>query len=72
MNIKSSFIYSLLAVALMGIIALAFFYPDDIDGRVLQQHDIQQGIANGQEGKSLSGKDRREHPVDQLAVRRHA
>ncbi len=56
MNIKSSFIYSLLAVALMGIIALAFFYPDDIDGRVLQQHDIQQGIANGQEGKAYLEK----------------
>ena len=40
----------------MGIIALAFFYPDDIDGRVLQQHDIQQGIANGQEGKAYLEK----------------
>ena len=29
--------------------AICFFAPDIFEGRVLQQHDIQQGIANGQE-----------------------
>lgn len=37
----------------MALISLAFFYPDDIDGRVLEQHDIRQGIANGQEAKQF-------------------
>lgn len=50
---KRNYIYSLLAVAAMALIAILFFYPDDIDGRVLQQADIQQGLANGQEGKAF-------------------
>lgn len=38
------------SVAVMAIIALAFFYPDNIDGRTLSQPDMQQGAANGHEG----------------------
>ena len=39
----------LISVAVMAIIALAFFYPDNFDGNSLRQHDMQQGYANGQE-----------------------
>lgn len=39
------------AVAFMALLSVAFFYPDDIDGRTLSQHDMQQGIANGHEGQ---------------------
>lgn len=46
-------IYSILAVAFLALTAFIFFFPDDIEGNVLQQHDIQQGIANGQEGKAF-------------------
>ena len=46
-------IYSILAVAFLALTALFFFFPDDIEGNVLQQHDIQQGLANGQEGKAF-------------------
>lgn len=55
MNLKLSdkTLYSLLAVALLALTAFLFFCPDDIEGNVLQQHDIQQGIANGQEGKAF-------------------
>lgn len=55
MNLKLSdkTLYSLLAVALLALTAFLFFCPDDIEGDVLQQHDIQQGIANGQEGKAF-------------------
>lgn len=42
--------YSLGAVVIMAIIALAFV-PDAMEGRVLQQHDMTQGMANGQEVK---------------------
>lgn len=45
--------YSLLAVVFLLLTAFVFFCPDDIEGNVLQQHDIQQGIANGQEGKAF-------------------
>lgn len=43
-------IYTILAVAFLALTAIIFFFPDDVEGNVLQQHDIQQGIANGQEG----------------------
>lgn len=41
------------AVALMALLAVAFFYPDDVDGRTLSQHDMQQGLANGHEGQEF-------------------
>lgn len=37
------------SVAVMALVALAFFYPDNFEGNALQQHDIQQGMANGHE-----------------------
>lgn len=40
-------------VAVMAIIALAFFYPDNFEGNSLQQADMAQGMANGQEGKAF-------------------
>lgn len=41
------------SVAVMAIVALAFFYPDNFEGNSLQQADIAQGMANGQEGKAF-------------------
>ena len=40
-----------LSAAIMAIVALAFFYPDNFDGNTLQQPDMVQGAANGQEGE---------------------
>ncbi|MCM1291747.1 MAG: YfhO family protein [Prevotella sp.] len=51
-QISRSFIYGALAALFLAILAIFFFFPDDIQGRVLQQHDIMQGIANGQEAKA--------------------
>lgn len=45
---KKSILYALIAVAIMAVISLAFF-PDAMEGKVLQQHDMTQGLANGQE-----------------------
>lgn len=39
----------MISVAIMAIVAIAFFYPDNFDGRDLSQHDMVQGLANGQE-----------------------
>lgn len=39
----------LLSVAVMAIISLMFFFPDNFEGNDLRQHDMIQGIANGQE-----------------------
>lgn len=41
-------------VAVIAVIAFAFFYPDAAEGNVLRQHDMQQGIANGQEAKAFA------------------
>lgn len=39
-----------LSVAILAVISLAFFYPDNFDGNSLRQPDMQQGAANGHEG----------------------
>lgn len=38
-----------MAALLLAVISLLFFFPDALEGRVLQQHDIMQGLANGHE-----------------------
>ena len=42
-----------ISVVALAAISLAFFYPDAFDGSSLQQSDIRQGIANGQEAKAF-------------------
>ena len=49
MNVKKTTIYSCIAALLLAVTALLFFAPDDLQGNVLQQHDIMQGLANGHE-----------------------
>ncbi len=39
------------SIVVMAVVAFAYFYPDDMLGRELQQHDMRQGMANGQEAK---------------------
>ena len=51
---KRTTIYSVLAALLLAVLAILFFFPDDMEGNVLQQHDMVQGIANGQEGKAFT------------------
>ena len=50
---KKTYIYSILAALLLAVVAFMFFFPDDVQGNVLRQHDTMQGIANGQEGKAF-------------------
>lgn len=50
---KKNLLYSVIAVAVLALTAFLFFFPDDVQGNVLQQHDIMQGLANGQEGKAF-------------------
>ncbi|MDE6333697.1 MAG: hypothetical protein K2L77_03520 [Muribaculaceae bacterium] len=37
------------SVAIMAVISIAFFYPDNFEGNSLRQLDMQQGAANGRE-----------------------
>jgi len=37
----------LLSMAVMAIVSLAFFYPDNFEGNSLRQPDMVQGAANG-------------------------
>jgi len=41
-------------IAIIAAIAFAFFYPDAPEGNQLRQHDMQQGIAIGQEAKAYA------------------
>ena len=47
---KKKYLFPILSVIFLALTAFVFFAPDDMEGNVLQQHDILQGIANGQEG----------------------
>ncbi len=47
---RKNIIYSVLTALCLAVFAVLFFAPDDMEGRVLQQHDMLQGTANGQEG----------------------
>lgn len=40
------------SVAVMAAVSLAFFAPDNFEGNSLEQHDMQQGAANGEEGRA--------------------
>lgn len=51
MQNKRSTILTISAALLLAVVAFMFFFPDAMEGRVLQQHDIQQGLANGHEGQ---------------------
>lgn len=39
------------SVAIMALLSVLFFYPDNFEGNSLRQPDMQQGAANGQEAK---------------------
>ena len=47
------YLYSILATAVLALVAFLFFFPDAMEGRVLQQHDTMQGVANGQEAAAF-------------------
>lgn len=40
------------SLAVMAAVSLAFFAPDNFEGNTLEQHDMQQGAANGEEGRA--------------------
>ncbi|MGN0213985.1 MAG: hypothetical protein ACI4AH_04155 [Muribaculaceae bacterium] len=42
-------ITTVLAILLFAAISWVYFYPDDVMGNVLRQHDVTQGVANGHE-----------------------
>ena len=46
---KRNTILTVVAALFLAVVAVFFFFPDDVEGNVLQQHDTTQGIANGQE-----------------------
>lgn len=53
---KRRYIFAGVAVLFMALLAMAFFFPEDIDGKVLNQHDIQQGMANGHEAQEYAAQ----------------
>ena len=49
-------VHFVIAIVVFAAIAWIYFYPNDIKGDVLQQHDIMQGIANSQEVNSYEAQ----------------
>lgn len=48
-----SFVGTLISIALIALISLAYFYPDAMQGNLLRQHDTQQGLAIGHEAEAF-------------------
>ena len=46
-------IHFAIAVLAFAVISWIYFYPNDVNGDVLQQHDVMQGAANSQEVKAF-------------------
>lgn len=46
---KKEYIFSIVAALLLAVVAILFFFPDDVQGNVLQAHDSIQGMANSHE-----------------------
>lgn len=44
------------SIVIMVAISLAYFYPDAVEGNVLQQYDTRQGLANGQEAQAFAAE----------------
>ena len=49
MNVLKKWLPDVLAVVLFAVLAFAYFYPADIDGRILYRHDSSAGRGAGQE-----------------------
>ena len=49
-------IHFVIAVIVFAAISWIYFYPNDVNGDVLQQHDVMQGAANSQEINSFEAK----------------
>ena len=47
---------SAIAIVIFAVISWIFFFPNDVNGDGLKQHDVMQGIANGQEGVQHEAK----------------
>ena len=44
------------SMAVLAVVSIAFFYPDNFDGNTLAQHDMQQGLANGHEAQEYEAQ----------------
>lgn len=53
-DLKKEWLMKLLPIIAFALVAVAFFFPADTQGLVLRQHDVQQGLAIGQEVKAFT------------------
>ncbi|MDE6061362.1 MAG: hypothetical protein K2G00_01190, partial [Duncaniella sp.] len=52
----------LCGIFVIAVISFAFFYPAASEGNQLRQHDMQQGVAIGQEAKAYAETTGAEYP----------
>ena len=60
------FLPDLIAILAFIILSFAYFFPADIEGRILFQHDTVAGVGAGQEGQG------EQYPLDKLSFWWHA
>ncbi len=53
-NLMKSWLPDVVAVLLFAVLAFAYFYPSDTEGRILYQHDTSAGAGAGQEAAEYS------------------
>ena len=56
MTLFKKWLPDLLAVLLFAVLAFAYFFPADIEGRILYRHDASAGRGAGQEGTEYMQK----------------
>ena len=63
MNTLKRYLPDVLAVLLFAVISYAYFFPADIEGRILYRHDSSAGRGAGQEVHPPIGEDGRDKPL---------
>ena len=66
------FLPDLIAILAFIILSFAYFFPADIEGRILFQHDTAAGVGAGQESKEYLRAYRRTYALDKLDFWRYA
>ena len=55
-NVLRRWLPDVVAIVLFAVVAFAYFYPADTEGRILYQHDTSAGVGAGQEAKEYLEK----------------